>query len=144
MRPWCPGDDFWSDLGTLWESPGIQKAANGGTKWSPKLLKMRSKMQAVFGSPFLVLLEGFRHPNWSFLGDILIRKQIFCKMSQPCDFTAPAAWIRGSGPSKRDQNWSQNRDFCGHGAQICSQSSFYRFWEAFWEPFWLKIGPKGL
>ena len=77
--------------------------SQNGVEMLKNTSKIQSKFLAVLESRFWSLLEPVWLPKWNFWGYILCQKQTFNKKCEPCDSTALASIIPGSGPSKRYQ-----------------------------------------
>ena len=77
--------------------------SQNGVEMLQNTSKIQSKFLVVLESRFCLLLEPAWLPKLSFSDDIFIQNKSFYKKCEPCDSTAPASIIPGSGPSKRDQ-----------------------------------------
>ena len=109
----------------------------------PKGIKTHPKIHAVFVSRFRPLLSAFWLQKCSFLGDILSQKQVFFKKCQPCENTAPATQIQGSGPSKRVKIVSKIVTFADMVPGPVLERFFIDFGTHFGSLFGIKMVQKG-
>jgi len=77
----------------------------------PKGIKNLTQNPYRFCVAFLTTFGTILAPKMVLFVNILVQKHVFFKKCQPCENTAPATQIQGSGPSKRVKIVSKSLTF---------------------------------